>query len=48
VLGLAFRGLGLGEPKDVISYGMLRSDWEASGLADEQIEIAGRIPSQFL
>jgi ribosomal-protein-alanine N-acetyltransferase len=37
-----------GEPKDVISYGMLRSDWEASGLADEPIEITGRIPSQFL
>jgi N-acetyltransferase len=37
-----------GEPKDVISYGMLRSDWEASGLADEQVEITGRIPTQFL
>jgi [ribosomal protein S5]-alanine N-acetyltransferase len=40
--------LHAGEPKDVISFGMLRSDWEASGLADEQIQIAGRIPSQFL
>lgn len=37
-----------GEPKDVISYGMLRSDWEASGLAKEPVEIAGRIPPQFL
>jgi ribosomal-protein-alanine N-acetyltransferase len=40
--------LHAGEPQDVISYGMLRSDWEASGLADEPIEIVGRIPSQFL
>ena len=39
-----------GEPKDVISYGMLRSDWEASGLADEPVEINGRFPplSRFL
>jgi [ribosomal protein S5]-alanine N-acetyltransferase len=37
-----------GEPKDVIAYGMLRSDWEASGLADEAVEIIGRIPPQFL
>jgi ribosomal-protein-alanine N-acetyltransferase len=84
VLGLAFRGLGLGrvtawcgtdngrsqtalervgfvhegvlrqwhvhggEPKDVISYGMLRSDWESSGLADEPFELVGRVPPQFL
>jgi ribosomal-protein-alanine N-acetyltransferase len=40
--------LHAGEPKDVISYSMLRSDWEASGLANEAAEIAGRIPSQFL
>ncbi len=84
VLGLAFRGLGLGrvtawcgtdngrsqtalervgfvhegvlrqwhvhsgEPKDVISYGMLRSDWEASILAEEPFEIVGRVPPQFV
>jgi N-acetyltransferase len=84
VLGLAFRGLGLGrvtawcgtdngrsqtalervgfvhegvlrqwhvhsgEPKDVISYGMLRSDWEASILAEEPFEIIGRVPPQFV
>jgi [ribosomal protein S5]-alanine N-acetyltransferase len=37
-----------GEPKDVIAYGMLRSDWIASGLADEPAEIVGRVPPQFL
>ncbi len=37
-----------GEPNDVISYGMLRSDWEASGLASEPCEIVGRPPSQFV
>ena len=30
-----------GEPKDVISYSMLRSEWEASDLADEPFEIVG-------
>jgi ribosomal-protein-alanine N-acetyltransferase len=37
-----------GEPKDVISYSMLRGEWEQSPLARESFEIAGRIPSQFL
>jgi [ribosomal protein S5]-alanine N-acetyltransferase len=37
-----------GEPKDVISYSMLRSEWERSDLAREPFEIAGRIPRQFL
>jgi [ribosomal protein S5]-alanine N-acetyltransferase len=37
-----------GEPKDVISYSMLRGEWEQSGLAREPFEIAGRIPRQFL
>jgi ribosomal-protein-alanine N-acetyltransferase len=84
VLGLAFRGLGLGrvtawcgtenersqkalerlgfvnegvlrhwqlhagEPKDVISYAMLRSEWESSELAREPFEIVGPIPPQFV
>lgn len=37
-----------GEPKDVISYSMLRGEWEQSELAKEPFEIAGWIPSQFL
>jgi ribosomal-protein-alanine N-acetyltransferase len=37
-----------GEPKDVISYSMLRDEWEQSELARERYEIAGRIPPQFL
>jgi ribosomal-protein-alanine N-acetyltransferase len=37
-----------GEPKNVISYSMLRSEWEQSDLAREPFEIVGRIPSQFL
>lgn len=37
-----------GEPKDVISYSMLRSEWEASDLAREPVEIQGDIPVQFL
>jgi ribosomal-protein-alanine N-acetyltransferase len=37
-----------GEPKDVISYSMLRSEWERGELAREPFEIAGRIPRQFL
>ena len=37
-----------GEPKDVISYSMLRGEWEQSPLAREPFEIAGRIPRQFL
>jgi [ribosomal protein S5]-alanine N-acetyltransferase len=37
-----------GEPKDVISYSMLRAEWEQSELAREPFEIAGRIPPQFL
>ena len=35
------------EPKDVIAYGMLRSEWEASPLAGEPVEIVGRVPPQF-
>src|SRR4051812_13752998 len=37
-----------GEPKDVISYSMLRGEWEGSDLAREPYEIIGRIPRQFL
>jgi [ribosomal protein S5]-alanine N-acetyltransferase len=37
-----------GDPKDVISYSMLREEWERGELAREQFEIAGRIPRQFL
>ena len=37
-----------GEPTDVISYRMLRSDWEASELSSEPVEIRGRIPPQFV
>jgi [ribosomal protein S5]-alanine N-acetyltransferase len=37
-----------GEPKDVISYSMLRAEWEQSELAREPFEIAGRVPRQFL
>jgi ribosomal-protein-alanine N-acetyltransferase len=36
------------EPKDVISYAMLRSEWEASELAREPLEIIGRVPPQFM
>jgi ribosomal-protein-alanine N-acetyltransferase len=36
-----------GDPKDVISYALLRSEWEASELAREPFEIVGRIPPQF-
>jgi [ribosomal protein S5]-alanine N-acetyltransferase len=37
-----------GEPKDVISYSMLRAEWEQSELAREPFEITGRIPRRFL
>jgi ribosomal-protein-alanine N-acetyltransferase len=37
-----------GDPKDVISYSMLRSEWEASDLSREPFEIKGDIPVQFL
>jgi ribosomal-protein-alanine N-acetyltransferase len=37
-----------GDPKDVISYSMLRAEWEQSDLAREPFEIVGRIPRQFL
>ena len=37
-----------GDPKDVISYSMLRSEWEAGDLSREQYEIRGDIPPQFL
>jgi [ribosomal protein S5]-alanine N-acetyltransferase len=36
-----------GVPKDVISYAMLRPDWEKSDLAREPFEIVGRIPPEF-
>src|SRR3954452_18827022 len=37
-----------GEPKDVISYSMLRGGWEQGALAREPYEIAGRIPRRFV
>lgn len=37
-----------GDPKDVISYGMLRDDWQASALSDEPFEIVGTVPRQFV
>jgi [ribosomal protein S5]-alanine N-acetyltransferase len=37
-----------GDPKDVISYSMLRSEWESSDLSREPYEISGDIPPQFL
>jgi [ribosomal protein S5]-alanine N-acetyltransferase len=37
-----------GEPKDVIAYGMLKTDWIETGLAAEPIEIVGHVPAQFL
>jgi ribosomal-protein-alanine N-acetyltransferase len=37
-----------GEPKNVISYSMLRAEWEQSDLAREPFEIAGRVPRQFV
>ena len=37
-----------GEPKDVISYSMLRSEWEGGELSREPFEIVGDIPVQFL
>jgi len=36
-----------GDPKDVISYSMLREEWEASELAREPAEIVGHVPVQF-
>jgi [ribosomal protein S5]-alanine N-acetyltransferase len=36
-----------GQPKDVISYSMLREEWEGSDLAGEPVEIRGEIPVQF-
>jgi ribosomal-protein-alanine N-acetyltransferase len=37
-----------GEPKDVISYSMLSDEYRASELAQVPVDIAGRIPRQFL
>lgn len=37
-----------GQPKDVISYSMLRSEWETGALSREPFEIVGDIPVQFL
>ena len=37
-----------GEPKDVISYSMLRSEWESGELSSEPFEIVGDLPVQFL
>jgi ribosomal-protein-alanine N-acetyltransferase len=36
-----------GAAKDVISYSMLTTDWEASDLAREPVEIVGEVPAQF-
>ena len=36
-----------GEPRDVISYSMLRDEFEAGELAREPVEIVGEIPVQF-
>jgi ribosomal-protein-alanine N-acetyltransferase len=36
------------EPKDVISYSMLRGEWEASELATDEAEMVGRVPPQFV
>ena len=37
-----------GDPKDVISYSMLREEWQDSDLARAPVEIVGRIPPQFI
>jgi len=37
-----------GEPRDVISYSMLRAEWEASELAAEPFEVVGDVPRRFL
>jgi N-acetyltransferase len=37
-----------GVPNDVISYSMLREEWQAGELAQTPVEIIGRIPRQFL
>jgi ribosomal-protein-alanine N-acetyltransferase len=37
-----------GEPRDVISYSMLREEWEASELAALPFEIVGEVPRRFL
>jgi [ribosomal protein S5]-alanine N-acetyltransferase len=37
-----------GDPQDVISYSMLREEWQAGDLAQTPVEIIGRIPGQFL
>jgi [ribosomal protein S5]-alanine N-acetyltransferase len=37
-----------GEPRDVISYSMLRDEWIQGPLAREPYEIAGPIPRQFV
>ena len=37
-----------GEPPDVISYSMLRAEWESGDLSREPFEIKGDIPVQFL
>jgi [ribosomal protein S5]-alanine N-acetyltransferase len=37
-----------GEPKDVISYAMLREEWEQSELSREPAEITGQIPRRFI
>ena len=36
-----------GDPKDVISYSMLREEWEGGELAREPVEIVGEVPAQF-
>ena len=36
-----------GQPRDVISYSMLREEWDRGELAREPVEIAGEVPVQF-
>jgi ribosomal-protein-alanine N-acetyltransferase len=37
-----------GEPRDVISYSMLRNEWEQSDMAQEPFELVGEMPRRFV